>query len=206
VGNKRDLIDLKDRRACLLKPAGVTGSGSVSQSGVSKQLDAVTGNKLLSSMAKSLAKTERFLAEYALMVIRGRPVSSMEREEIRIAYPARFELFSADHMTAVMIKLQQIIAQAGDAPNLEREVIQAIVRQTLLGLSEEQYAALDAEIELLLRTKSRLKEELNEIPAVGIVDNSEAMEGEGSDEQGAGVDPTGMSADAFISTLIPSVM
>ena len=71
--NKSDLIDMKDRRACLVKPAGVAGSSSntVSQSGVSKQLDAQSGNKLLTSIAKSLARAERFLAEYALVCIRG---------------------------------------------------------------------------------------------------------------------------------------
>ena len=71
--NKSDLVDMKDRRACLVKPAGVAGVGSntVSQSGVSKQLDAQSGNKLLTSIAKSLARAERFLAEYALLCIRG---------------------------------------------------------------------------------------------------------------------------------------
>ncbi len=59
--NKDDIIEMKDRRACLMKPAGATGSGSstISQSGISKQLDAVAGHKLLASIAKSLAKAER---------------------------------------------------------------------------------------------------------------------------------------------------
>ena len=74
--NKDDLVEMKDRRACLTKPAGAAGAGSgtVSQSGVSKQLDAQTGHKMLVSVAKSLAHAERFIAEYALVVLRnGRP-------------------------------------------------------------------------------------------------------------------------------------
>jgi hypothetical protein len=57
--NKQDLIDMKDRRACLTKPAGVTtgsgggyGGSTVAQSGISKQLDAAAGHKLLASIAK----------------------------------------------------------------------------------------------------------------------------------------------------------
>ena len=58
---------MKDRRACLAKPAGARlGRERSARSGISKQLDAHTGHKLLSSIAKSLAKAERFLAEYAL--------------------------------------------------------------------------------------------------------------------------------------------
>ena len=52
--NKQDLIDMKDRRACLTKPAGVAagsgggyGGSTVAQSGISKQLDAAAGHKLL---------------------------------------------------------------------------------------------------------------------------------------------------------------
>ncbi len=204
--NKRDLIDLKDRRACLLKPAGVSGAGSVSQSGVSKQLDALTGNKLLSSIAKSLAKTERFIAEYALLVLRGQAPSRTERDQMRIVYPARFELFSADHMSGIMIKLQQIIARAGEAPNLEREVIQAIVRQTLLGLSDEQYASLDREIELMLVKKSRMPGEVHEIPNAGITDESDILLGDGSAEQAGGVDPLGQSDGTFVTNSVSTVL
>lgn len=66
------IIDLKDRNACLTKPAGAAGTtaSSVSQSGVSKEMDAETGGKLLSSIAKSLARAEKFLAEYALLALR----------------------------------------------------------------------------------------------------------------------------------------
>ncbi len=34
--NKEDLVDMKDRRACLIKPAGTSSSGTVGQSGISE--------------------------------------------------------------------------------------------------------------------------------------------------------------------------
>ena len=74
--NKQDIIDMKDRRACLMKPAGAVTGSTTSQSGISKQLDAVAGHKLLVSIAKSLAKAERQLAEYALVVLRNRPLDA----------------------------------------------------------------------------------------------------------------------------------
>ena len=54
----------------------LSSSGTVSQSGISKQLDAHTGHKFLTSIAKSLARAERFLAEYALIALRGRSVTA----------------------------------------------------------------------------------------------------------------------------------
>ena len=89
---------MKDRRACLMKPAGAVGWLDHGQSGISKQLDAVAGHKLLASIAKSLAKAERQLAEYAVMVLRNGPLEREEREQIRVVYPARFELFAATEM------------------------------------------------------------------------------------------------------------
>ena len=122
--NKEDLIDLKDRRACLAKPAGVGSAGSVGQSGISKQLDAHTGHKLLSSIAKSLAKAERFLAEYALMVLRDKAVTPDERATIKVGYPSRFDLHGAADLIDGTSRLQVVLAACGNAPNTERELIQ----------------------------------------------------------------------------------
>ena len=109
--NKEDLIDLKDRRACLSKPAGVGSAGSVGQSGISKQLDAHTGHKLLSSIAKNLAKAERFLAEYALMVLRDKAVTPDERATIKVGYPSRFELHDAADLIDGTSKLQLVLGR-----------------------------------------------------------------------------------------------
>ncbi len=206
--NKADIVEMKDRRACLMKPAGSTGSGgsTVGQSGISKQLDAVNGHKLLASIAKSIAKAERQLAEYAAMVLRNTPIKREEREQIRVVYPARFELFAAAELIDNLTKLQVTLKHAGEAPNTEREILQAIVRQTLLGLTDPEYDRLDAEIELMVQTKSRLNEPVQEMADAGITSHVEAMEGEGSAEQAAGEDPTGQSGGTLVSNMIPSVM
>lgn len=204
--NKQDIIDLKDRRACLMKPAGAAEGSTTSQSGISKQLDAVAGHKLLVSIAKSLAKAERQLAEYALVVLRNQPLAREVRDQIQVVYPARFELFAASELTDNLLRLQDALARAGEAPDTEREILQAIVRQTLLGLSDADYARLDDEIELMVKSKSRLKETVREIDPAGIASHVEAMEGPGSAEQAAGEDPTGQSGGTMVSNMIPAVI
>ncbi len=204
--NKQDIVDMKDRRACLTKPAGAVEGSTTSQSGISKQLDAVAGHKLLVSIAKSLAKAERQLAEYAVVVLRNKPLRREDRDQIKVVYPARFELFAASELTGNLLKLQEALAAAGEAPDTEREILQAIVRQTLLGLSDADYARLDDEIERMVEGKSRLKKKLPEIDSAGIASHVEAMEGPGSAEQAAGEDPTGQSGGTMVSNMIPSVM
>jgi hypothetical protein len=208
--NKQDLVDRKDRRACLTKPAGASssagGSSTVSQSGVSKQLDQNTGHKLLGSIAKSLAKAERFVAEYALMVLRGKPIQAAVRETIQVAYPARFELNDADTLILGTTQLQAVMGACGNAPNTERELIQAAIRQLLVGLDDDEYKVLDDEIEVLVETKSQLKEQIHEMASAAILDRASAMQGSGSAEQAGGDDPTGQNGGTIISNMIPSVM
>jgi hypothetical protein len=220
--NKVDLIDLKDRRACLIKPAGVAGlaSSTVAQSGLSKQLDAQSGNKLLTSIAKSLARAEREMAEYALNCLRGPEnardgaltptLSRSHRQEasgeVEVVYPARFELFSATEMIEGLTKLQACFVHAGEAPETEALAIRSIVRQLLLGLSDKEYQALDDEIDLMLETKSKLKEHERKLKDAGITDRIEPLEGEGSAEQAGGQDPTGQSGGTRVSNMIPTAM
>jgi hypothetical protein len=213
--NKRDLVDMKDRRACLIKPAGVA-SNTVSQSGVSKQLDAQSGNKLLTAIAKTLAKAERFLAEYAMLVLHGgaegagntsphRP-PPYDGGEIRVVYPSRFELFSAGELIDGTTKLQRVLAKAGEAPEVEGMAIRSIVRQLFLGLSDSEYETLDEEIDLVLETKARIKEQMRELADAGIADQAQALEGEGSSEQAAGEDPIGQSGGTQVSNMIPALV
>ena len=204
--NKEDLIESKDRRACLAKPAGAGSLGTVGQSGISKQLDAHTGHKILTSIAKSLAKAERFLAEYALVVIRQKEVTPEDRDTITIGYPSRFELHDAASLIDGTTKLQLVLASCGNAPNTERELIQATIRQLLLGLDDDEYAELDDEIELLVETKSQLKEQEREMRGAAIASRSEALEGAGSDEARGGQDPSGQSGGTMVSGVIPSAI
>ena len=192
--NKDDLIDLKDRRACLSRPAGVGSSGSVGQSGFSKQIDAHTGHKLLTSIAKSLARAERFIAELALTVTRDKPPTLADRDAIKVCYPSRFDLRDASDLIEGTARLQLVLEACGNAPNTERELIQATIRQLLLGLDDDEYKLLDDEIESLVKKKSRLRERIRELPnATTIQSHAEALEGPGSVEQGAGEDPIGQS-------------
>ena len=122
--NKCDLLDLKDRSACLTKPAGAEGSSgsTVAQSGVSKRLDAAAGHKLLGSIAKSLSCSERIIAEYALLVLRGRPVTSEEARADQSRLPRAFELFNAAELIDGLTKLQLSFKNAGEQPEVERSV------------------------------------------------------------------------------------
>ena len=99
-----------DRAACLMKPAGVTGTtgGTVSQSGYSKEMDAESGNKLLSNIAKSLARAERQMAEFALACIRRAPLTPADRAAITITYPSRFQLKQGQQILNELVTLTQI--------------------------------------------------------------------------------------------------
>jgi hypothetical protein len=205
--NKDDLVEMKDRRACLIKPAGAAGSGAgtVSQSGVSKQLDANTGHKLLVAIAKSLAKAERQIAEYAKLVLRnGAEPAGAAAETVEVSYPARFELNDAATLITGTTQLQLILGNVGNAPNTERELIQATIRQLLVGLDDEVYEQMDDEIELLVETKAALKEQVRELPEFD--DRAAGLVGRGTDEARGGVDPTGQSAGTMISNVIPAIV
>jgi hypothetical protein len=208
--NKQDLIDMKDRRACLTKPAGSpAGSGAgqggwtVAQSGISKQLDAAAGHKLLASIAKSLARAERFIAEYSLLVLRGRSVTMAERETVRVIYPARFELFSASELIDGLSRMQDSFKSAGTAPKTEGLGYKSIIRQLLLGLPDEEYVALDQEIESMLAKKS--KDQTSALAPAGISDQADALATGASAEDGGGEDPTGQSGSTMLGNMIPSV-
>ena len=204
--NKEDLIDMKDRRACLAKPAGAGSAGTVGQSGISKQLDAHTGHKMLTAIAKSLAKAERLLAESALIVLREQELALQDLDRIKVGYPARFELHDAAELIDGTTKLQRVLASCGNAPNTERELIKATVRQLLLGLDDDEYKALDDEIELLVETRSQLNERIRELQSPVIASNVSLTEGEDSDLQTSEQDPTGQSGATAVSGVMSGVM
>ncbi len=201
--NKDDLVAAKDRSACLSKPAGAETPGTVGQSGVSKVIDSSTGHKLLTAIAKSLAKAEAFVAEYALMALRMKPLKPADRESFSIGYPARFDLNDAAALIDGTTKLQLILASVGNAPNTERELIQQTIRQLLLGLDDDEYRELDDEIELLVETKSQLKEQEREMRGAAYSSASDAMAGAGNLDSD---DRTGQSGGTSVSGIVPSVV
>ena len=123
-----------------------------------------------------------------------------------MVYPARFELFSAAELTDNMSKLQLTLQAAGEAPLTEGMAVRSIVRQLLLGLTDDEYQKLDDEIDLVMQTKASIAEKKNEMRDAGISSQTDAVEGEGSSEQAAGSDPTGESAATAVGNMIPAVI
>jgi hypothetical protein len=204
--NKQDIVDMKDRRACLTKPAGASssqgaGGSVVAQSGISKQLDAAAGHKLLGSIAKSFAKAERFIGEYAGLVLRGRALTRPEAEEIKVVYPARFELFSAAELIDGFTRLQASWKNAGDAPRTEALGYKSIIRQLLLGLPDVDYQYIDREVDGMMRDKAKRAEGEPDLRPAGLTDDTGPNLGPGSDEQEAGTDPTGISAGTMVGSM-----
>ena len=209
--NKDDLIALKDRRACLSKPAGAQSPGTVGQSGLSKVVDQHTGHKLLTSIAKSLCKAEKTLAEYAAIVLRAKEdgsyrITPEEVEAIKIRYPAKFQLLDAASLIDGTTKLQLILAACGKAPETEQVLIQEIVHGLIVGLGDEEYEVIDDEIELLLDCMNQLAEKTHEMKEAGVDAQSDALAGVGSAEGAAGQDPTGVSAGTMVSGVTPSAL
>ena len=124
---------------------------------------------------------------------------------IRVIYPARFELFSASELIDGLTRMQQSFKSAGTAPQTEGLGYKSIIRQLLLGLSDEEYVALDQEIDSMLATKSKAPGQPNEWAPGGISSQAEAFTGGGSPEQAGGEDPTGESGSTMIGNMIPSV-
>lgn len=152
-----DDLDRADRVACLLKPAGATESGTVSQSGISKAFDAKEGNTLLCEIAEKLATAERVISSLALTVLLGRPATRQEIDRIQIKYSKEFDLWSATDLAEFLLDLQKITAGAGDLPQVEAMGLKLYVREWLKGLSDDQYSLLDASIDGWLADKIKMK-------------------------------------------------
>ena len=160
----------------------------------------------MTDIAKSLAKAERFIAEYALITLREKPVTPEDRETFKIGYPQKFQLHDAAELIDGTTKLQLIMGAVGKAPETEQLLIGQIVRSLLIGLDDEQYDVLDDEIEILVKTQAQIVEQTREMRMDGITDSSAATEGQGSEEQRAGDDPTGQSAGTQVSGFIQTAV
>ena len=205
--NMQMLEDAKDRAACLTKPAGAagTGRGTVGQSGISKRLDHKTGNKLLSKIAAALAKAERDLAEYAVTVCLGRPITRDDLDDLKVAYPARFDLFSLDELAAGITDLQTLVSGVGELPQAETLLISSLEKQLLPGLGDEEYQALDLEVDEMVQAKNQRKEQAREaLGAAGTSSTSDVATPAAPADAGAGIDPTGKSGATAVTNTMPS--
>lgn len=205
--NKNDIVDLKDRYAALTKPAGTTGGqtgGTVGQSGISKSLDAVQGDKLLGAIAKTLAKVERQIMERAYVCLTGMPLTPEIREQIAIVYPQKFNLFSADEIADSLVKIQGIAANAGSLPLIEGTLLEQIISSLAAGLDDATYEKFKKEIEALMASKQLIKEAHGELTLAGIQSASETMDGSGSEESEAGTNESGQSGADAIGNAMPA--
>ena len=167
--NKQDLRDEVDRDAKLTKPAGATHKGTVSQSGISKQLDHQGGHKLCGEIARSLANFEMRLAEFALTVLRDGPPSPELLATVKIVYPTTFDLETPEELAEGLGNFQALLAEAGRCPRTETRWLQVYARRNLLGLAQEDYEEIDGEIaaavEASASERERQAEGLGPMPA-----------------------------------------
>lgn len=155
--NKADLRDAADRAAHLLKPAGAGGGGgqTVAQSGVSKRLDHAAGNDLLSKIAAMLGRAEERVAALALLVLGNGKPDADSPASVKVHYPARFDLFTAEELAGTIGQFQSILAAGGHAPRTEGQLLRRLVRLMIPGLEDADYAGFDAEIDEHLEARAR---------------------------------------------------
>lgn len=156
--NKADMIDAVDRNARLTKPAGATGTTgtTVAQSGISKRLDQTAGNDLLTKISGRIEYAELVIARMAIRVLSGGKID--DSPDLLIAYPRTFDLATAEELSSGIEQFQAILTAAGSAPVTEVEMIRRLVRQTVPGLLDKQYEAIDAEIEAKVNEAADRKE------------------------------------------------
>lgn len=99
--------------------------------------------------------------------------------------------------------MQDSFKSAGTAPKTEGLGYKSIIRQLLLGLPDEEYVALDQEIESMLAKKS--KDQTSALAPAGVSDQADALATGASAEDGGGEDPTGQSGSTMLGNMIPSV-
>ncbi|MGC8642197.1 MAG: hypothetical protein ACP5XB_20225 [Isosphaeraceae bacterium] len=153
--NKADLRDAADRAALLLKPAGAAGVGgsTVAQSGLAKRLDQAAGNDLLSKIAAMLGRAEELIADLALTVLDD-GVPQVGRSWVIVHYPMEFDLFTADELARAIAQFQGILANAGNAPQTESELLRKLIRLMLPGLEDREYNEFDTEIDRYLDSRA----------------------------------------------------
>ncbi len=143
--NKHDLRDAADRAACLTKPAGAAGTQgqTVSQSGVSKQMDSVTGNDLLGKVSKMLQRAEETICDLYWCVMGD----ESQGDSVEIQYPTEFDLAGALELADLIGRIQMILSTAGISPDIEKPLISRLLKVGLPGLEDEEYETMDLAID-----------------------------------------------------------
>ena len=199
--DKEDLRAAADRAAALSKPAGAETPGTVGQSGLSKVMDAQSGQKLLTSISKILAKAETFLGELALVVTYSRDLTPEETLSIQVGYPTKFDIADASQLLLNMGQLQLVAGACGELPMIEQTLLGMAIRQLVPGLDDAEYAVMDDEIELLVTTNSKLKEQAQTLKQAMFTNARKPSAAGGLNED----DPTGQSAGTALGNAISTI-
>jgi hypothetical protein len=154
------LRDAVDRMAGLTKPAGAQGStgGTVSQSGISKQLDAVVGHDLLGNISKTLQRAEEAIAAMFWVVRGDGDPDVVAMLGTTIQYPQEFDLQSADDLADMARKYTLLIGSAGESPIIQGKMLSTMVKTAVPGLDDEEYRAMADEITAILARGPKLPE------------------------------------------------
>jgi hypothetical protein len=205
--NKQDMRDAADRENCLAKPAGSSsgsgagsGSSTVAQSGLSKRLDAVTGHDLCVEIATTMAKAEREITEFAILVLEGRPPTPAELEELSIVYPKSFDLAGPSELLGGMAQMQTGLNNSGNAPKTEAAIAKTGVRGIMPGREDSEYKIYDDEIDQATERGAKRKQFAHEAQLDGISDSSDVLGAPGSEESAGGMDPTGQSGSTLVGS------
>ncbi|WP_165251162.1 hypothetical protein [Paludisphaera soli] len=160
--NKADLRDAADRSAYLQKPAGAAGSNgtTVAQTGISKRLDQTTANDFLAKVSGRLQSCEYEMVGMARLVLSDGADDSYD--DVKIAYPTSFDLFTAEELAKSIVNLQDILEKVGAAPKTEVALISTLIRAAIPGREDEEYAAFDAEIKRLVGDRENEMEQRSE--------------------------------------------
>jgi hypothetical protein len=142
----QDFKDDADRAGALSKPAGQVAGSTVAQSGVSKIADQVDGNALLSRLARTLAKCELRMAEFAQIVISDGKSTPGELDAVSIEYPTQFDLYTLDDLVSALTAVQTAAAMAGSLPETEGEFLKRVIAVALPGLDADRLDELHGEV------------------------------------------------------------
>lgn len=107
---------------------------------------AMAREMVASKLNAYLARAAGFLADAEAAILWGFSlVRQVDTSKVKISYPVRFGVFTAETLIANTQGFQKLHAATGRLPDTEKALYGAIVRELLPGRREEDYAGLDAE-------------------------------------------------------------
>lgn len=179
-----DLQDGVDRDTCQTKPAGSasgggSGASTVSQSGVSKELDQRDGNDLLAKLAAVFQRVELKMTRYVVAAIRDVPVEDDPDDAITITYPGGFSLYSPAELAELGAEIQAFAASCGALPCAEKAMLRRMIVDALPGLSEEEYAEIGQQIDDFVDGRAEMKDKQLEGQTLALPAPGQGGDGDG---------------------------